>query len=307
MSSLTAKIITNKLHKIMLRIAFLFFLLFLSNALKAQNSLLETLENEPQNDKIEVTSIFKSYKLVNFETTKLVPKNHINFIVAHRFGTVKNGIVDLFGLDNATTRLQFVYGLTEKINIGFSRSRFGIYDFSTKYVFATQKKNGFPFTLAGHHFLAIDYSLDKNVLPKLEFNNRLRSTHQVIIASKVNDKLSLEFVPTLTHDGVVELENQENWQYALGFGGRYLLTKRMGIVADYGLHLNRASGSPYNNVFSLGLEIETGGHVFQLHFSNAQQMYENGFINNAGGDWSERDVYFGFNINRIFDLKTKKK
>ncbi|MGY6649190.1 DUF5777 family beta-barrel protein [Wenyingzhuangia sp. IMCC45574] len=283
------------------------FLGFLMQNSQAQSNLLSNLENDSKNDEIEVTSTFKSYKLVNFETTKLVPKNHLNFIVAHRFGTVKNGIVDLFGLDNATTRLQFVYGLTEKINVGFSRSRFGIYDFSTKYVFATQKKNGFPFTMAGHHYLAIDYSLKEDIFPKLEFDNRLRSTHQILIASKINEKLSVELIPTLTHDGLVKQDNQDNWQYALGMGGRYLFTKRMGIVADYGLHLNRASGSPYNNVFSIGLEIETGGHVFQLHFSNSQDMFENGFINNAGGDWSKRDIFFGFNINRIFDLKAKKK
>lgn len=283
-----------------------FLIFFVYAKFHAQNSLLSQLENDSKKNKTTITSAFKSYKLVNFETTKLVPKNHLNFIVSHRFGTVKNGFEDLFGLDHASTRLQFVYGLTDKINLSFSRNRLGIFDYGTKYKIVSQKKNGFPFTIAGHHLLIMDYSLKKDFLPKLEFENRLRSTHQLLIASKINDQLSVEFIPTILHDGLVQQDDQDNWQYALGFGGRYLVTKRMGIIADYGLHLNRADNSPYNNVFSLGLEIETGGHVFQLHFSNAQDMYENGFINNAQGDWGNRDVFFGFNINRIFDLKKKK-
>ncbi|SHH38758.1 DUF5777 family beta-barrel protein [Wenyingzhuangia marina] len=286
---------------------FLVFLLLCNVSIFSQSNLLDMIDDDTDEASTEVSSTFKSYKLVNFETPKLVPKNHLNFIVAHRFGSVKNGIEDLFGLDIASTRLQFVYGLSDKINLSFSRSKFRrTYDFGAKYHIINQKKNGFPFTIAGHHLLGIDTSLDENLLPGIRFANRLRSTHQLIMASKINDKLSVEFVPTILHDGLVELEEQDNLQYALGFGGRYLFTKRMGIVVDYGLHLNRASTSPYKNVFSIGYEIETGGHVFQLHFSNAQGMYENAFITQAAGDWSKRDFFFGFNINRIFNLKSKK-
>ena len=286
---------------------FFTFLLFCNVSLFSQSNLLDMIDDTTDETSTEVSSTFKSYKFVNFETPKLVPKNHLNFIVAHRFGSVKNGIEDLFGLDIASTRLQFVYGLSDKINLSFSRSKFRrTYDFGAKYHIINQKKNGFPFTIAGHHLLGIDTSLDENLLPGIKFANRLRSTHQLIMASKINDKLSLEFVPTILHDGLVELEEQDNLQYALGFGGRYLFTKRMGIVVDYGFHLNRASNSPYRNVFSIGYEIETGGHVFQLHFSNAQGMYENAFITQAAGDWSKRDFFFGFNINRIFNLKSKK-
>lgn len=281
-------------------------MMFFTLQLKAQNSLLGQLESTNTEVKPLVKSTFKSYKLVNFETTKLVPKNHLNFIVAHRFGTIKNGIEDLFGLDIASTRLQFVYGLTDKINLSFSRSKFErTYDFGGKYLLVNQQVKGFPLSIAGHHTMAINTLLTSAIFPELEFKHRLRSMHQLLIASKINKKLSVEFIPTILHDGLVSLDSQDNWQYALGFGGRYLLTKRMGLIADYGWHLNRASDSPFKNVFSLGWEIETGGHVFQLHFSNAQGMFENAFINQAIGDWSKRDIYFGFNINRVFNLKKK--
>lgn len=293
--------------KIMFRNCFLLLVLFVSLSLSAQNSLLDELEESNNNDKVDVTSVFKSYKLVNFETPKLVPKDHLNFIVAHRFGTIKNGLEDLFGLDYASTRLQFVYGLTEKINVSFSRSKYRrMYDVGIKYSIINQQKNGFPFTIAGHHMLGVNTLYNKESYPSLEFSNRLGTTHQIIIASKINDKLSVELIPTLLHDGVVQEEGQDNLQYAIGIGGRYLFTKRMGIIADYGLHLNRVDNSMYKNVLSVGFEIETGGHVFQLHFSNAQAIYENAFITEATGNWLKRDVFFGFNINRIFNLKSKK-
>jgi len=284
------------------------FVFCFSGIIFAQNNLLNELEKGSNTEeKSNVTSIFKGYKLINFETPKLVPKKHLNFIVAHRFGSIKNGIEDLYGLDIASTRLQFVYGLTDKVNISFSRSKFQrTYSFGLKYHIKSQEKGGFPLAIVGHHTLGINTLYTTDLFPNLEFSNRLRSSHQLILASKINNKISIEFVPTILHDGVVSQDNQDNLQYALGFGGRYLLTKRMGIITDYGLHLNRANNSPYNNVFSLGFEMETGGHVFQLSFSNAQGMFENAFITEAIGDWSEGDIFFGFNINRIFDFKKKR-
>ncbi len=282
------------------------FLSIISTTGNAQN-LLDSLEEQNKKEPVKVTSTFKSYKLINFETPKLVPKKHLNFIVAHRFGLVSNGVEDLFGLDFANTRLRFVYGLFDKINISFSRSKLAKpIDVTLKYVLANQLKNGFPFTIAANHVLGIDASLKKEIFPKLKFSNRLRSTHQLLVAHKVNESLSLEFIPTIFHDGLVQQQTQDNLQYALGFGGRYLFTKRMGFVVDYGLHLNRAKESPFNNALAVGLEIETGGHVFQLHFSNAQGMFENAFLADATGDWTKGEVFFGFNINRVFDLGKKK-
>ncbi|WP_238528006.1 DUF5777 family beta-barrel protein [Aquimarina agarivorans] len=257
-----------------------------------------------------VQSAFKSYKLINFETTKLVPKHHLNLVIAHRFGTVKNGIDDLFGLDQASTRIQFIYGLTKAINISFSRSKFDkTYDLATKYKLVNQQNNGFPFNLAGYNLIAVNTALDKelSVLPKLEFENRLRYTNQLIISRKFNSKLSLEVIPTFFYDGLVRSPEQENAQYAVGLGGKYQITKRFGVVVDYGAHLNRAKNTGFRDPLSVGVEIETGGHVFQLHFTNAQGMFENAFLSNASGDWSDGNFFFGFNLHRDFLLNRKSK
>lgn len=277
----------------------------------AQDDLLQSLESSTDVSKqTSILSTFKSYKLINFETTKLVPKQHLDFIIAHRFGTVKNGIDDLFGLDQASTRIQFIYGLTKAINISFSRSKFGkTYDLATKYRLKAQQKNGFPFSVVGYNLIAIDTELDKelSVLPKLEFENRLRYANQLIVSHKFSSKLSLEVIPTFFYDGLVRNPKQDNAQFAIGMGGKYQLTKRFGIIMDYGAHLNRASNSGFRDPLSIGVEIETGGHVFQLHFSNAQGMFENAFLANATGDWSDGDFFFGFNLHRDFNFSRKSK
>jgi len=229
------------------------------------------------------------------------------FIVAHRFESVKNGIDDLFGLDNASTRLQFVYGITDGLNVGFSRSKFNkTYDFTTKYRLARQEKGGFPVTVVGYHLLAINTALDKAILPGIDFEHRLGYTTQLLISRKFNKQLSLQLMPTFFHDNYVANDDQENSQFALGIGGRYKLTNRLSLNIDYGYHFNRAANPPvffdYNNPLSIGVDIETGGHVFQLHFTNAQGMFENAYLGQAIGDWSDTDFYFGFNISRVFDF-----
>ncbi|WP_010181195.1 DUF5777 family beta-barrel protein [Aquimarina agarilytica] len=277
----------------------------------SQEDLLKSLESTTTiSKKIPISSTFKSYKLINFETTKLVPKQHLDLIIAHRFGSVKNGIDDLFGLDQASTRIQFIYGLTDAINLSFSRSKFEkTYDLAAKYKLKSQEKHGFPITIVGYNLIAVNTALDKelSVLPKLSFENRLRYANQLIISRKINPKLSLEVIPTFFYDGLVQNPNQENAQFAIGMGGKYQISKRFGVIMDYGSHLNRTKNTNFNNPFSIGMEIETGGHVFQLHFTNAQGMFENAFLANANGDWSNGDFFFGFNLHRDFNFKPKSK
>jgi len=289
-----------------MKFLFLIISLFYLNTLFAQDDLLQSLQSK--NTKHKVSSTFKSIKLINFETTKLVPKKHLNFIIAHRFGSIQNGFEDLFGLDAASTRIQFIYGITDNLNVSFSRSRLNrTYDFATKYRIKTQETNGFPVTINGYHLLAINTALSEDDFSSFSFDNRLGYTSQLIVAHKFSSKASIQVSPTLLYEGLTFTEDEDNLQYAIGFGGRLLFTKRVALIADYGLHLNRASSSRFNNPLALGVEIETGGHVFQLTFSNAQGLFENAFINRAEGSWEDLNIFFGFNLNRTFDLKKRKK
>ncbi|NJB70143.1 hypothetical protein GGR42_000605 [Saonia flava] len=247
------------------------------------------------------TAAFKGLKIVNFESTKMISNKELYFVVSHRFGSVKTGFKDFFGLDQAVTRLNFIYGVSDGINIGVSRSSFlKTYETSIKLRLLRQKNGGSPFTIVSFNTLLINSALEKENLPGLEFDHRLGYTVQLLISRKVNKNFSLELIPTYFHDNLVQLDEQENSQYSLGLGGRHKLSKRWSLNADYGYHLNRAENSPFKNPFSIGFDLETGGHVFQLHFTNAQPMNTNGFLGQAIGDWGEGDFFFGFNVSRVF-------
>ena len=265
----------------------------------AQDDLLSEIdvENKPST---AINSVFKGLKIINFESTKLVGKGGFYFVVSHRFGSVKNGFENLFGLDEAVTHLNFIYGLTEGINVSASRSsNQKIYELASKFRIIKQSER-FPFSVVGYTSVLANTALSTDNLPKLEFKHRLSYVAQLLISRKVNNKLSLQFTQTFFHDNYVANDFQDNSQFGLIFGGRYKIGKRWSFNLEYGAHLNRAKNSLYNNPLSLGFDLETGGHVFQLHFTNSQFMNANGVLGNSTGDWSEGDFYFGFNISRSF-------
>jgi len=267
----------------------------------SQEDLLNEIDTDSVSDQ-DAYAVFKGLKIVNFESTKLISKGQFIFMVSHRFGSLENGLDTFFGLDDAVTRLNFVYGISDGFNINASRSSFQkIYETSIKYRLINQRENGFPFTIVGYNSLLINTALSHDNLPKLEFKHRLGYTAQLLVSRKISTNLSLELAPTFFHDNYVAINEQDNSQYALGLGGRYKLGKRWSLNIDYGWHLNRAEESPFKNPLSIGVDLETGGHVFQMHFTNAQAMNTNGFLGQATGDWGDGDIYFGFNLTRIFN------
>jgi len=263
----------------------------------SQNDLLDGMDPVVTNQK--AVAAFKGLKIVNLESTKLAAKGDLYFIVAHRFGSIKDGFEGFYGLDNANTQLKFVYGLTDWLTISGARSELA-YDFSTKYILFDQIEDGFPVTIAGFTSLAINNTLKESLYPKLTFDNRLTYVGQLLISRKYSEKLSLEVAPTIFHENFVENPNQDNTQYAIGVGGRYKLSKRWSLNIDYAAHLNRASNTIYKNPLSIGFDLETGGHVFQMHFTSSQGIHEAGYLAQTTGDWSKADVFFGFNLLRVF-------
>lgn len=265
----------------------------------AQDDLLSEIDTEVVPD--FESAAFKGLKIVNFESTKMISKDELYFVVSHRFGSVKTGFKDFFGLDQAVTRLNLIYGVSDGVTVGVSRSSFEkTYEASVKLRLVRQKKGASPFTIVLFNTALVNTILDKDELPKLEFKNRLSYATQALISRKFSESLSLQVIPTVFHDNLVSFDSQENTQYAIGFGGRQKLTKRWSINVDYGLHLNRAAESPFKNPLSIGFDLETGGHVFQLHFTNAQPMNVNTFLGQATGDFTDGDFFFGFNVSRVF-------
>ncbi|MEP0262717.1 DUF5777 family beta-barrel protein [Dokdonia sp.] len=282
-----------------------FLLLFLPVIAIAQDDLLDELEQEVPDEKQPVTSVFKGIKIVNFESTKLVGEKQLQFIISHRFGDLSDGIDNFIGLDDATARIQFVYGVTDWLNVGISRSGFNkTYDAAVKYRLVQQVEGGSPVTVVGYNLFTIDTELG-DLFP-VSFVDRLGYANQILVSRKFSDWLSLQLIPTHFHDNTVREDGQDNSQFALGIGGRFKFTKRLAFIGDYGIHLNRVSGSDFRNSLALGIEIETGGHVFQIHASNSRAIFANGFLGQARGDFGEGNVFLGFNISRAFSLGSKK-
>ena len=286
-----------------------FLLLILPILVFSQNEAAEEVKKE----KIPVYGVFNSLKVINFESTKLAYQGDLYMIISHRFGSVQNGIDDFFGLDNSVTQFKFIYGLNDWLNIGASRtSNQKKYGLQVKYRLKQQEKNGFPVTIVGYNLLTINTSLKDDTYPNIEFNDRLTYTSQVIFSRKFNKRISAIVSPTYIHenlatrsfveqeDGTTLTYDEDNDQFAIGIGYRVKISDVVSITSDYGIHLNRNSNSVYRNPFSIGTDLELGDHVFQVHFSNAQAMVEEGFITQAQGNWGEGDFFFGFNLIRIF-------
>lgn len=265
------------------------------NSSYAQDNLLDILENN-SNEKTIAPS-FKGLQIVNLQSTKLPIKNDFYFVISHRFGSLEDGINTFFGLDNATTKLGFIYGIQDWISVGISRHTLNkAYEGSLKYRLLKQNEKS-PITLVGYQTIQINSQLDKDVYPNLTFENRLTYASQALISHAFSNSLTAEVIGSYVHKNVYNPDIENRNQFSIGGGGRLKLSKRLSLNAEY-MYSNHPSF--YNNPLSLGLDIETGGHVFQLLFVNSQGMTESSYLTNATGDWSKGDIYFGFNLYRVF-------
>lgn len=284
----------------MKKIGLLLIVLFVNVSLVAQDDLLDELNDDVVIDN-KTSSVFKGLKIINMESTKLAAKKDFYFVISHRFGSIKSGLKDLFGLDNSNIRFSFVYGFNKWLNAGVSRSSSNkTYDAHLKYRLAHQEEGKFPFTIVGFNSVEYNSGIDKVNYPLLESKHRYTYAHEILISRKFTEKLSLEVTPIYLHQNFVENDLQDNTQYILGLGGRYKISKRVTLNVEYHAHMNRVANSKFKNPLSLGVDIETGGHVFQLHVTNARLMSESGYLTNAIGDWGAGDIYLGFNIWRVF-------
>ena len=282
----------------MRRIVFIvsLFCVFLSHA---QNDLLNMLavNEEP----IPVTFLFKGTKVVNGQSVELPAKGVLQFNIQHRFGTLNSGLYNLYGLDFSQVRISFDYGIKDWLGVSIGRSSsVKIIDANSKIRVKRQIKDGFPFTVLINSAAYLkQWQYAQGQKEDFVFSDQLSYTNQILIARKINRNLTLQLSPTIVHYNLVEIKNEPHDKYALGIGGRQKLTKRISLNSEYFFQLNDKRN---NNVLSLGFDIETGGHVFQLHLSNSPAMIDPEFITKTTGEWLKGSIYFGFNISRVFTL-----
>ena len=253
-----------------------------------------------------VSSTFKATQIINTPTIESPAKNTLQFMIMHRFGRINEGAYALFGLDNATIRFALDYGITDRLAIGIGRSSFEkVYDASLKWKLIRQRENGVPVSVSAFGMIA-NTTLKYSDKPYLNAKYRTMYTSQLLIARKFSSNLSLQVAPSWIHFNLVPTPQDKNNVFALGLGGRMKVSKRISINAEYNyLPGNQVVTTNVFNSLTTGVDIETGGHVFQLIFSNSQGMIPPYYLAKTTGDWGNGDIYFGFNITRIFNFKNK--
>ncbi|REC43408.1 DUF5777 family beta-barrel protein [Chryseobacterium pennipullorum] len=277
--------------------ALLFLSVFSSVFAFAQEDLLKDIDTLTPNTETSQPA-FKALQIVTGQSTKLPAKKEWYIIVAHRFGDVSTGFKNFFGLDNASTKLGVIYGLTDAVSVSLSRETFmKTFEGSVKYRLLKQNEN-FPVDIVGYNVMGINTDLDKDNYPYLKFSDRLAYLTQALISRRFNDKLSLQLTPSFVHKNLYEPATEDKNQFLAGLGGRYKISKRVSVNAEY--FVNFDNHSFYKNPLSLGVDIETGGHVFQLLFSNSQVNSDIGYLTNASGNWGKGQIFFGFNLYRVF-------
>lgn len=277
-------------------ISLLFVLLTLNS--QAQD-LMDQLKASNPNEPKPVTGTFKGTRIINGQSIETRGKGNLEVIISHRFGRINSGSYNLFGLDDSNVRLGLEYSILDRLTIGLGRNSLNkVYDSFVKGKILQQKTEGSPMSITWVSDFSL-YTLKRPELP-MTFERRLRYVHQALIARKFNPTLSLQLMPTYVHRNLVPTEIEGNDLFALGIAGKVSLSKRVGITGEY--YYRFGTDLPGYNSLGLGVEIETGGHVFQLQFTNSNEMTPSGFIPSTTGDFFDGDIHFGFNITRSFQV-----
>jgi len=282
-------------------------LLAFADTLQAQDSSLLTLLNDSLNSHTapdKVTGTFKATQFVNMPTIESPAKRTLQFLIMHRFGQLSDGAYQLFGLDNAEIRFGLDYGITNRLSAGVGRSSLDkTYDANFKLKLLSQTTGKMPVSVSLYELLTYTGFPKNSEKPFLTPKFRSAYTSQLLIARKFTSKLSLQVSPALIHFNLVPAPTDKNTLLAAGFGGRMKFTKRMSIDAEYNyLPGSQVVSSKVYNSLSAGLDIETGGHVFQFIFSNSRGMIGPYYLAKTAGQWQKGNIYFGFNISRSFNF-----
>jgi hypothetical protein len=291
----------------------LFILLFLVQIVNGQDDLLNELEKQDSDDNNYTFATFKGSRIINGQSVETRRKGELEFIFSHRFGLISEGGYTLWGLDESVTRLGLEYGITDRFGVGIGRtSSDKTYDTYVRYKVLRQRDKGTPVTITAMGTLTyktFPNEEDNTTGSEITASDRMAYTAQVMIARKFNTKFSLQVNPIFVHRNEVNETYENNDDFALGFAGRYKITKSMAISAEYTARLtaneNVLPDYERYDAIGFGLDIETGGHVFQLLFTTTLGMFERWTVTQTNHNFWDGDIHFGFNITRTFQLSKK--
>ncbi len=275
-------------------------------AVKSQIASFVDADKDSVGTTEKVTGAFKSTRVINAQSIEMLGKQTLDVRILHRFGEVNDGINQFFGLDNASMRMGFDYGISDNFTVGVGRSTFRKeVDLFGKVRVLQQSKGvkNMPLSVvivAG----AMVWTEKSFAVVKPNFSDRSSYYFQVLAGRKIGENFAFQISPIWVHSNM-PLNGNEKDLIAIGGGARYKFSKRMAIVMDYHYVTEGLSNINYHPL-SVGLDIETGGHIFQLHFSNATGMNERAFIGDTYGQFFKGDIRFGFNLSRLFSIGKRK-
>jgi hypothetical protein len=289
-----------------LSLAFLFSLVSLW--IYAQDDLMKMLDQDSSKVTNYTTATFKSTHVMNGQSIESMPPGQLDVRISHRFGTLNTGGYNFFGLDQSNIHLSLEYGISNWLMVGVGRGSFEkTFDGFAKFSVFRQSTGAREMPVSVSVFSSIALKSLKWTDPTRTnyYSSRLSYVWQVLVARKFNQALSFQLTPTYVHRDLVATELDPNDLYSIGAGGRLKLTKRISLNAEYYYMLNPKNNFSQQvyNPLTVGVDIETGGHVFQLFFTNSLGTIEKQFIGETTGQWKKGDIHFGFNISRVFTLK----
>lgn len=283
-----------------------------------QDEDLSKLLGEDKPAKEYVYNAFKSSRVIMSHSMEMLRPGVLDFRILHRFGNVNRGIGEFFGLDQATIRLGLDYGITDNLTVGIGRGSYkkeldGFIKYRVIHQSTGPGSSKFSLILIGGSTLSTIKWSDPD--RDNHFSSRMAYYGQVIVGRKFSEAFTLQLMPTMVHRNLVRVKDDPSDVYAAGIGARIKLTKRISLNVDYYYPINQSYFYPdtvatnrlmLRHPLSIGFDIETGGHVFQLHFTNAVGMNERVFLTETVNDWFKGDIQFGFNISRAFQIKKRK-
>jgi hypothetical protein len=293
---------------------FIVFLVFsmIPHGIFAQDDLMNLLNDNTAKEINYTTATFKSTRIMNGHSVEKMPPGQLDFRISHRFGTLNSGPYEFFGLDQSNVHFGLEYGIYKWLMIGVGRGTYEkTFDGFAKFSLLRQSSGAkvMPVSVSLFSSAAIKTVKWSDPLRTNYFSSRLSYVGQVLVARKINQSFSVQLTPSYVHRNLVATELDPNDLIAVGAGGRMKLTKRISLNAEYYYLANPKTymSQQVYNPLSLGVDIETGGHVFQLLFTNSLAMIEKGFIGETTGSWKHGDIHFGFNISRVFTLQKNHK
>jgi len=295
----------------MRRLSLAFLLSLLTLGIFAQDDLMNILDKNTTKETNYTTATFKSTRVLNGHSIERMQEGQLDVRISHRFGTLNSGGYNFFGLDQSNIHLGLEYGITNWLMVGVGRSEFEkTFDGFAKFSILRQSTGAkeMPVSVSVVTSIALKTQKWPDQTRTNYFTSRLAYVGQVLVARKISQGLSVQLTPAYLHRNLVATELDPNDIFAMGAGARLKLTKRISLNGEYYYIANpkKNFSTQIYNPLSLGFDIETGGHVFQLFFTNSLGMTEKQFLGATTGSWKKGDIHFGFNISRVFTLKKHK-